>query len=319
MKILPTIMRKIHNFVFIEIDPFILGLYRIFLGLYFLLFFFMLAPSWLKYYGQDGLMPIRVKSILEYELFDSLLFYISSDTGLWIFYGISVICAICLIFGLLWKLPIIWLWVANYSIVWRNIAVHNSEEQVVAVLLLFSLFLPLNASLSLRSFFNKRKQKRHNTKVRVWALRLLQIHIGLIYLLSTPQKLISDYAWRDGTVVHYFTHDFLYARWPDLQIFTWSNALLSRIVGYLTLILQSTFIFIVWFRRIRVPLVLSLIFFHLGISLFMEGISMFNLAMIPGLILFLPSSETRLFFTSWKNRIRNNTLIKKIFSFYSWF
>ena len=300
----PLICKRIHKFFFIEIDPFILGLYRIFMGLYFILYLVMLAPSWLKYYGPNGLMPENIKSIQDYQLFDSILMYTTSDTTLLVIYGISIIFALCLVLGLLWRIPIIWLWILNFSIVWRNLAVHNSEEQVMALLLFFSLFLPLNSALSLQSYFKKRKIKEDKINtVKVWALRPLQINIVLIFLFSIPHKLILDVAWRNGTVIHYLQHNTLYSRWPDLNIFTVGNGFLSRVMTFYTLAIQSIFPFLIWFRKFTVPLVLGSIFLHLGIALLVEGITMFNLAMIPALILFLPSNKTRLFFSQWKNKI----------------
>lgn len=295
--------KALHNFFFVKIDPFVLGLYRIFLGLYLLLFYFMIHHTWLRFYGQNGITFGRIKDISDYELFDSLLLFISSDTGLWIFYAISVICAICLVFGVLWKVPVIWLWTANYSVIYGNAYISNSEDQVMAVLLFFSIFLPLNSSMGLWTYLGKSKKKSEG-KVTIWALRPLQIHLALIYLFSIPHKLISDFAWRDGTVIHYLQHNSLYSRWPDLNVFTWGNAFLSRVMTLYTIVVQSIFPFLAWFRRFTVPLVLGSIFLHLGIAFLIEGITMFNLAMIVGLILFLPSRKTRIFFTKLTKRLK---------------
>jgi len=287
----PLIRKRIHNFFFMEIDPFILGFYRIFLGLFFVLYYIMLAPNWLKYYSTNGIATGGNKLLHEYQLFDSVLLYITSNTGLWLFYALSLIFSVCLILGVLWRLPIIWLWMANFSIMYRNLAVANAEEQLMAVLLFFSLFLPLNASLSLSNYIQKRKGPN---KIIVWALRPLQIQIALIFALSLPHKLMSDFAWRDGTVTYYATHGQLFARWPSLPFFGWANALLSRILTFFTLAFQGMFPILVWFRPFRAVLPLIMIFLHLGYIVFLEGLAMFNLAMVVALILFLPSHETRI-------------------------
>jgi len=111
-----------------------------------------------------------------------------------------------LILGILGRIPIVWLFIMNFSIMYRNVNVANAEEQVLSMLLFFSLFLPLNCSLTIKSLINKDKRKKmfEQEKITVWALKPLQVQFALIYLLSSPHKFISDPAWIDGTMVYWF-------------------------------------------------------------------------------------------------------------------
>ena len=80
-------IRRFHGFWFIEMDPFILRLYRSVLGCSLLLFYIMLAPSWLQYYGPDSvsLEPLfgwpGMAQYLRHGLFGSVLQYFHTETG----------------------------------------------------------------------------------------------------------------------------------------------------------------------------------------------------------------------------------------------
>jgi predicted DCC family thiol-disulfide oxidoreductase YuxK len=288
-----------HNFWFIQMDPFIFGVYRIYLGILLTIYYLLVSPSWLIYYGPAGISAATIKSLTNYQLFDSVLAFVTTNQGYWLIWGLSLFCAIMLIFGLLGRLPIVWLWLMNFSIISRNSYAVNGEEQILAPLLLFSLFLPLTASLSLQNRGIGRKNQNKARKVTVWALRPVQIYIALIYLISWPIKVLSDEAWRNGTVVYYALNSISYARWPGLEIFSWGNAFLSRLATYYTLLVELLFPLFVWFKRFRMPLTLAIIFMQLSLAVLLSGVWVFNLATVAGLILFLPSRQTRL----WSQKV----------------
>ena len=291
---LKNLSNRWHRFWFIEIDPFILGLYRFALGLFLTLDYLMLAPSWLKYYGPFGLSPDPVKSLTQYTILDPVLSYVTTDWVMWLYYAFSVFCAICLTFGLLGRLPIIWLWLSMLSMTYRNIYVQNGEDQVLGILLLFSMFLPLNASLNFKEILLRRKWNLGvDTKVTTWALRPLQIHFALIYALSIAPKLLYEPAWRDGTVIYYGMMSISFPQWPGLDIFTWGNAFLSRVLAFYSLLLEALFPLLVWFRKFRLPLICGAVFLQVGIGIFLSGVWVFNVVMVVALILFLPSRRTR--------------------------
>jgi hypothetical protein len=133
---------------------------------------------------------------------------------------------------------------------------------------------------------------RADAKVRVWSLKALQVHLVLVYLLSLPDKL-SDSAWTHGTLVYYAMMAPDYPRWPGLDVFAWGNAALSRVLTAFSLAVEMLVPMLVWFRRLRLPCVLAAMALHLGMAFLLEGVMMFNLAMLVGLLVFLPSRRTR--------------------------
>jgi hypothetical protein len=286
----------IHGFFTAELDPFVLGLFRVSLGAYVLLFYVMLAPSWVFYYGVDGITPHTHADLTSYTLLSPILWYVTSDAVLWALYAISVISAILFALGVLWRVTGLWLWHMNLALLFCNSYVVNGEEQVMSLLLLFGLFMPLGSSLTLRQLCDRaqRRAMLHGEvpRVKAWTLKALQVHLVLVYFLSLPDKL-SDSAWRDGTLVYYAMMATDYPRWPGLEIFAWANAALSRVLTWFAVMVELLVPFLIWSRRTRLPCVLAAMGLHVGMGLLIEGVMMFNGAMLVAMVLFLPSRRTR--------------------------
>lgn len=284
------------RFWFFEIDPFVMGLYRVCLGCYQLAYYLILTPNWLRFYGPNGIVG-RLES--PFHPFSSgsisLLNYISTDMGMWFYFFVSIACALCLIFGIFGRLPLVWLWVSNFSVQLRHLQVSNGEEQVMALLLFFSLFMPLHAACTPPKWFGRGKEASfaRPEKVNGWALRLLQTNFVFIYIISLPFKLLADNSWWQGTAVYYSMMSMTYARWPGLPLFSWGTAAVSHVLSYYALAIEGLFPLLVWFRRFRLPMALGILFLHLGLAVFFRALMLFNLSMAVGVILFLPSRRTK--------------------------
>jgi hypothetical protein len=131
-----------------------------------------------------------------------------------------------------------------------------------------------------------------DAKVRVWPLRALQIHLVLVYLVSLPAKL-ADPAWTDGTLVYYAMMATDYPRWPGVDVFAWGDAALSRVLTAASLMVEVLVPPLIWFRRLRLPCTLAAMGLHIGMGVLIEGVMMFNAAMLVAMLLFLPSRRTR--------------------------
>lgn len=287
-------LRRFHGFWFCSLDPFILGCFRFALGFVVLFLLLLLAPTWVEYYGVDGISPYPVDSWRSLGLRCPWLFRITTDTGLWAYYASNVIAAVSLLAGWLPRLASAWLWWTFVSLIFRS-PVNNGEEQVLCALLFFSMFLPLDA-LKLKDLMRRDRLQRAlspRPPVEAWILTTVQIHFMLMYLLSLPSKLISDIAWRDGTAVYYAMMAMNYPRWPGLEVFAWGSAFVSKLLTFGTIVVEGLPPLLVWARRLRTPCVLLLMGLHAGLALLLSGVTAFNVACLVGLILFLPSRRTR--------------------------
>ncbi|HWN70209.1 MAG TPA: HTTM domain-containing protein [Haliangium sp.] len=294
----------VHGFFTIELDPFVLGVFRIALAAYLLLYYVMLAPSWLLYYGPDGISPHVGMGPRDYYLLHPIIWYVKSHAVMWLLYGAAILSVFLLASGVLWRLAAVWLWYMNLTLLYGNPYVVNGEEQVLALLLLFSLFMPLGVALSVRVRRPRRPPETPPAKVRVWPLRALQIHLMLVYLLSLPDKFTTGPAWHDGTLVYYALMAVDYTRWPGIEVVSWANAALSRVLTYFSVAVEIVVPVFIWFRKLRLLCTLLAMSLHLGMGFLLEGVAMFNGAMLVGMVLFLPSRCTREWLTARLARLR---------------
>jgi hypothetical protein len=295
--VLGRVAAAVHGWFEVELDPFVLGLFRVALGGLVLLFYLMIAPSWTFYYGVAGIIPIDRTAGPPDGWLSPIMFHVHSDGAMWVLYGISVASAILFALGIWWRVAGLWLWQMNVALILGNPFAINGEEQVMSLLLLFGLFMPLGSTFTLRQLCSRERRRAMlrdgDAPVKVWALRPLQMHLMLVYLVSLPDKM-TDIAWRDGTLIYFAMMAADYPRWPGIEIFAWGNAALSRVLTLYSVMVEVAVPFLIWFRRLQVPCMLAAMSLHVGMGLLIEGVMMFNATMLVALLIFLPSRRTRL-------------------------
>ena len=221
-----------------------------------------------------------------------------------IFFIIWAGVALSLLVGNRTKLMVILNFVIVLSVHERNIYVLNGADTVIRVLSFWIVFLPLGDYYSvdaLRKRFALYRQSRNTEDLRVkgnvsttfaFPLRALQFQIAIIYLFSFIEKLPGD-AWKTGDAIYYTlqlksltlpTGDFLLDTSP-----LWLMSGLS----YFTLLMECTFIFLVFFPfgqpALRVLALAMGTCLHLSIALTMS-IRDFSLVMVISYIIFCDSS-----------------------------
>lgn len=161
---------------------------------------------------------------------------------------------------------------------------------VLGVLLLYSIFFPLNDSYSFRFRSGLRIIDTEPSDVTVWALNTFMLQFCAIYLLSWPIKIWSDFAWRDGTQVYFAFHNQLFSRFAHqewIEVLAWNDSVLSKIITYFTLFEELAFPLLVWFKPFRNSLVYAGLVLHVGLAVVLEAVVVFNLVSCAGLLLFL--------------------------------
>lgn len=117
-----------------------------------------------------------------------------------------------------------------------------------------------------------------------WGLRLLQLQVAIGYLLSAWAKLRGT-TWREGTALG------MALRIEDLQRFAapewlFDQAALLPLLTWATLAFESSFLFLVWNRRLRPWVIGAGVAFHLGIDLALD-VGFFSLALWLAYLAFL--------------------------------
>lgn len=92
--------------------------------------------------------------------------------------------------------------------------------------------------------------------------------------------------WGGGTALHYVLNLELFQPWPALSHFVDEHTLVVAVAGYLTVLLQVAFPFVL-FGRLKYPVLAMLLGMHIGIAALM-GLPLFSGAMIVADAVFLP-------------------------------
>ena len=156
-------------------------------------------------------------------------------------WGIGFLASLAFTVGWQTRLATIALYVLEMSMIHCNRFIINGEDLVFRVLLLYSCFAPLNASLSVDRWLRDQRLKARGKPMEaprplIWPIRLMQINIALIYVISLPNKLVDDIAWRNGDAIYLVMTSNLWSRgiWPQLY-YGW----LGKVATYWTILTRG--------------------------------------------------------------------------------
>ncbi|MEU3438566.1 HTTM domain-containing protein [Streptomyces sp. NPDC006863] len=116
-------------------------------------------------------------------------------------------------------------------------------------------------------------------------LLVIGVQVCFLYGAAGLYK-VQGGTWGAGTALHYVLNLDLFQPWPALSHWADDQALAIAVVGYLTVLLQVAFPFVL-FGRLKYPVLTMLFGMHIGIAVLM-GLPLFSGAMIIADAVFLP-------------------------------
>ena len=201
---------------------------------------------------------------------------------------LTILFAFALLIGLNTKLATIVSWFLILSLHVRNPILSNGGDELLRLLLFWSMFLPLGACYSIDSILNPPQKKLPNNIISMATIALLG-QLVLMYLITVIFKHRTE-EWYNGSAIYYaLSHDhyatpfgrFLFSQPEIMKVLTFGSYWFE-FIG--TLLLFSP----IFTTFIRTLMVIAFIFFQIGMGMSME-IAFFpwtaSVAMIP----FLPS------------------------------
>ncbi|WP_369196719.1 HTTM domain-containing protein [Streptomyces djakartensis] len=123
------------------------------------------------------------------------------------------------------------------------------------------------------------------TVVHNCGMFLIAAQVCLLYGSAGLYK-VQGGTWGNGTALHYALNLELFRPWPALSGFVDDHLLVIAVAGYLTVLLQVAFPFVL-FGRLKYPVLGLLLGMHIGIAVLM-GLPLFSGAMIVADAVFLP-------------------------------
>ena len=202
----------------------------------------------------------------------------------------------------------------------RTFELHPSElrawfglDVILAMLLLYMMFGPTGQHAFSGSADSPAAQAKRRPpslaqgRKPSWSanvvLRMIQVHLCIVYLCSGLAKLQGE-MWWDGTAIWnvLMIGDLtpFDMRWLG-QLPYWCIDAISGAGVAATLIFEISFTFLIWNRMLRPLLLLAAVFLHVGIGLFM-GLGTFAAVMLIACLAFVPSESLRWFLDTLRGR-----------------
>lgn len=212
----------------------------------------------------------------------------------WVYIGFVLGQLTFLVLGLLNKWPrlsSIMIYFFTVNLFLKGAIAFTGGEVLVNFLLFYLMFIQLPKEGS--------KYKLLRTVLNNTFYLILLIQLCVLYFYSCWYKLYDD-NWLSGDAMMYIARIDHFSSGTMRWLFA-DNETLSMIATYITLIYQGAFPVLIWFKKVKTPLLIVGVVLHLAIA-FLMGIFAFGIIMIICYLLFV--DERQLNWLMRKSRFR---------------
>ena len=237
----------------------------------------------------------------------SVFFWIKPPWLLWCVHLLALLSFFCLMIGLFSRTVAVLAFLFAVSYAHRiSPGAFFGLDKVNCMLAMYLMLGPCGARYSLDSIRRRNRGLTDPVRPSTWAnlaIRLIQVHLCIIYLFSGLAKLMGE-NWQAGTAVWWALANQEYQSISMTWIASWTTVgpILIALMTHATVFWELLYCCLVWNRYTR-PLVLWMaVAVHGGIALFM-GMITFGLAMIYANLAFLQPQTVRRWVDPWAERV----------------
>ena len=246
----------------------------------------------------------------------SLWYHVTDPPWLYFWHGVVLLSMVCLTVGLWTRVAAVLTWIGMLSYVHRAPTTLFGMDTIMNVVVLYLMIGPSGSVLSLDRWLARWRARRRGLTLAAdepprpqvsanLALRVMQIHLCIIYFASGISKLQGTTWWMGtavwGTMANYEFSPMHYRWYLESLRFLSRHRWLWEIVittsTTFTLAFEIGFPFLVWHRSLRGVMILSAVLLHIGIALFM-GLVGFSCIMIVLALSFVPAETWRRWFNA---------------------
>jgi len=284
------------RFWFQPADPATLGLIRLFTGL--IVFYSMLVWSGelLTFFGEQGVLRPEYRSLLLGQPAWSHFDWLSSPNAVWIAHGLTLVIVALFTFGCWTRVTAVLtaLLVISYSN--RATGALFGLDQIMAFLCLYLAIGNSGGAFSIDQWRRRRAAGKSDRDIvsigdvsTNIAIRLIQLHLCVVYLFAGLGKLQGD-TWWNGQAIWYSIASYEYQTLDLTWMADWMW--LVSLITLATVIWEVGYVALIWPKLTR-PLMLGMaVFTHLGIGIAM-GMMTFGLVMLVANVAFVESATIR--------------------------
>jgi hypothetical protein len=238
--------------------------------------------------GPDGWLPRQLARQLHQGGYAwSYLWYVDSPALLWTLHALALVVMAMFTLGLFTRVTSVLTWLITVSYCHRLTGAFFGLDPVNAMLAMYLMVGPSGAVYSLDRWLFAGKTgggvAPPTTVTANIAIRLIQLHMCIIYLFGGISKMRGQ-LWWDGSAVWYAVANLEYQSWDMTWLiqYPWLIALLTHV----TVIWETYYCVLVWPKATRTITLLLAVCVHGGIALFL-GMITFGLAMMIGNLAFV--------------------------------
>jgi hypothetical protein len=230
----------------------------------------------------------------------SVWYHLTDSFWMNVVHGGVLVVLVLFTLGLWTRVTSVLAWLAALCYVQRSPVTLFGQDAIMMILLLYLMIGPSGAALSLDQWLARRRGASAWPAPSVSAnvaLRLMQVHFCIIYLAAGTSKLLGGAWWNGtalwGTLANYefaplrFTAYAEALRWLCQHRWLWEAVMSAG--SLFTLGLELGLPFLVWYPRLRGPMVVGAVLLHTLIAVSM-GLVTFGLLMLALVLSFVPAA-----------------------------
>ncbi|MGB7434193.1 MAG: HTTM domain-containing protein [Candidatus Acidiferrum sp.] len=294
-----TIFAAWNRFFLSERSPIPLALFRIAYGMVVVATLILLKPDWLAWYGPHAWVSLHTVRELEPGVRLSLFALLPQDDRyISVFFWVFLASAVMLMLGFFSRTNTVIVYLCLASIQQRNLYILHGGDTFLRLAGFFLIFAPAGAAISLDHLIRVRRGKEpaEIRPRRLWAQRLIQIQLSLLYLSAFFWK-TKGAPWIHGTALFFVYHNLQLQRFP-LPFWLFHPAIL-KIATWLALVLELALGSLIWVKGFRYKMLVAGLLFHLTLE-YSLNVPMFQWDVLSAYILFIDAADLE---KLW-NRIR---------------
>lgn len=302
---------KWNQFWFTPVDPLGLSILRILAGSMLLYTHLVWGLAFTEFFGPTGWNDSQVISaVREGGAAPSIWWHIPEHWLVPVHWVCNAIIALFVV-GVGGRFTAIACWLIAVSYANRSALSNFGLDQINCILMLYLAIGPSTRYLSIDWWWRTRRGKSNQSNLSPSisanvAVRLVQLHLCIIYLWAGLGKLQGE-AWWNGQAVWLALANLEY---QSLDL-TWLAAYprLLEILTHATIAWEIAFAFLVWPKASRFWILIVGVGMHLGIGAFL-GMWTFGLIMICSYIAFVPSDLLWSWWRSWSGgRVKEQSIV----------
>jgi hypothetical protein len=283
---IPRVVNGWNEFWYTPVDPTSLGAIRILTGLMLLYTHAVWGLALHDFFGPDGWISRDLVDIVEQDQIAFSFWWLVPPRWLWPAYVLAMLILALFTAGLWTRITAILSFLIVVSFVNRVPEALFGLDKINVILTLYLAIGPSGRALSLDRFFARRRgaPPPAPSASANFALRLIQVHMCIIYFIAGISKLQGAPWWNGEAMwmafgnLEYQSADMTWVAWHPWFV---------NFLTHMTVLWELSFCVFVWIPLLRPLMLASAVVLHVGIGATL-GIWTFSLVMLIGCASFLP-------------------------------